>query len=146
MAIPFIKSAGYIETKNKAHSPNGWLHLLVNEHDFGELPIEQVYLTSCSPGEVKGPHMHGGSKCDRFYCVSGSATLVCRDESTGELYEFCMKEFDRQVVHVPANTSHGIVSKDGAVLVSMTTEGFRKDKAYNQIETIYEGYDWQQWL
>ena len=146
MGVPTVKIAGYITTFDKQKKENGWLHLLVNEHDENELPIEQVYLTSCAPGDIKGPHMHGGTKCDRFYCVQGSAVLVCQDNDTKQIYEFYMDAFDMKVIHVPAYTSHGIVSKNGAILLSVTTEGYRSDKEHNQTETVYENYDWQQWL
>jgi len=144
--IPVSKPVEYVTTYNKDKGSNGWLHLLVNEHNEEELPIEQVYLTYCSPGEVKGPHVHRGKKCDRFYCIQGSAVLVCRDEETQQIYEFHMEACDGFVIYIPADVSHGIVSKDGATLVSMPTEGFRKDKEYNQEETTYEGYNWNRWL
>lgn len=146
MPIPFSKNTPIVITFDKKKETNGWLHLLVNEHDKGEEPIEQVYLTYCGPGNIKGPHMHEGKKCDRFYCVHGKATLVCRDEDTGKIFEFEMEEFDQKVIYVPPRVSHGIVSKEGAVLVSITTEGFKNNKKYNQVETFYDNYNWEQWL
>ena len=146
MGVPFIKKTGFIRTFDKDKQPNGYLDLLVNEHDEDEEPIEQAYLTTCYAGEIKGPHMHKGTKCDRFYCVRGSCVLVCRDEDTKKIYEFKMRAYDTNIVYVPPFTSHGIVSKYDATLLSLTTSGFKKDQPYNQVETIYEGYDWDQWL
>ena len=57
-----------------------------------------------------------------------------------------MQAFDKRVVYVPAYVSHGFISKDGATLISATTEGFKKNEVYNQIETFYQDYDWDQWL
>lgn len=143
-----ILPVGRIPTRDANKKENGCLLTLVNIHDPGTLPIEQVYITICEAGDVKGPHMHAPPKHDRFYCIEGKAALVCRDESTGVIQEFTLQAFDRQVLLIPPLHSHAIVALEGrrAVVLSMPNEGYNPHEPYNQTETCYDEYDWSKWL
>lgn len=50
-----------IQTNNKDGKANGFLVPIFNIHD-GNIDsaqsLQQVYLTICAPGEIKGPHLH----------------------------------------------------------------------------------------
>lgn len=146
MKKPFITNSSIIGTFDKNKMINGYVETLVNEHEEGTLPIEQVYITSCNPGTVKGPHVHSGKKWDRFICITGSGVIVCKNHETEEIFEFEVEENDGQIIHCPPGISHALVSKEGIRLISITTEGFDKGKSYNQKETEYDGYNWSKWL
>jgi dTDP-4-dehydrorhamnose 3,5-epimerase-like enzyme len=142
-----ILSIGTINTKDKAGQYNGYLLTLVNQYEPGTVPIEQVYITVCEPGDVKGPHMHYPPKYDRFYCIEGSAAIVCRSEHTGKISEFVLVAFDKQLLLIPPLNSHSIVALNNqrASILSIPSEGFNPSEPYNQIETKYDGYDWTKW-
>ena len=80
ISYPFIKSLKSIDTFNKNKEINGWVLPITNIHEYGTSPIEQVYLTYCSPGDIKGPHMHHGIKEDRFYCIKGELTYISNSQ------------------------------------------------------------------
>ena len=142
-----ILSVGHIATHDKDKRPNGYLLTLANIHE-GALPIEQVYITVCDPGDVKGPHMHEGDKHDRFYCIEGRAVVVCRNEETGQIDEFLLEALSNNYLLIPPYNSHAVVALDGkrAVVLSMPSEAYSPGKPYNQTETSYDSFDWVQCL
>ena len=138
-----------VYTKDKQNNHNGVVIPILNQHEEGTLPIEQVYLTTCLPEMVKGPHVHSGNKHDRFYCVKGMVVVVCRNEETQRITEFILdSHISNQYLLIPPNNSHALLnlsSTELAVVLSMPNEGYEEDKPYNQTETEYEGYDWEKW-
>lgn len=126
-------------TKGKDGIPNGWLMNIANEN-LGIGSIEQVYTTTCTPYSTKGPHCHLGSKVDRFYCISGAATIICRNEQTQEYSTFLLDQTeDNKLLIIPPYNSHAIVCKSvPATILSMPSEGYNPDKEYNQVETEYD--------
>lgn len=83
-------------TKGSEGQPNGFLIPIFNHHD-GFIPEgrqpKQVYLTVCSAGSVKGPHLHM-KRWGFFTCIRGNARVVARlgDEYvvaySGEAHQF----------------------------------------------------------
>lgn len=137
-----------INTTDKNNIYNGDVITIVNEHETNTPPIEQVYLTTCLPKMVKGPHVHSGDKYDRFYCIEGEVVAICRNEETQEISEFVLKQFAGQYLLIPPNNSHALLNTQDtiAIVLSMPSEGYRTDKPYNQRETDYEGYNWNKLL
>jgi mannose-6-phosphate isomerase-like protein (cupin superfamily) len=92
-----------ILTKGSDGQFNGFLVPIYNVHD-GFIPEarqpKQVYLTVCSPGARKGPHLHF-KRWGYFTCIRGNARVVARlgdqyvSEYTGEAHAF-------QTIEVPA--------------------------------------------
>jgi len=142
---PRLVHLPHIDTESKEGKYNGYVRPIVNELIPGTQPIVMAYLTYCAPGSIKGPHMHYAPKEDRFVCVEGECVVVCRSERGGdEMYEFIL-DADDQMVIIPPDTSHAIVSKDGALVLSLPNEGYYPGH-YNQIESQYHNYDWSKWL
>jgi len=132
-----------VHTYDKEKRRNGSLVPLVNTLIPGTKPVELVYLTYCDAGSVKGPHMHLPPKYDRFICIKGECGVVIRNEQTKKIEEWRMRKDD--MLLIPPYNSHAIVSKEGCCVLSICNEGYYPGH-YNQIETEYKGYDWNQWL
>jgi len=142
----YIQSLWTVDTKNpQTLEHNGFLMNIVNPN-LGE-EIGQVYLTYCGANAIKGPHMHWGQKTDRFYCIGGRMAVICRNEQTQELKEFNLLAFDEQLLIIPSYNSHALIALDKhpAAVLSIPTEGYKPNEVYNQIETKYDGYDWERW-
>src|SRR5689334_2521725 len=67
-------------TKDSAGQVNGFLVPVFNVHE-GWIPPErhpqQVYVTVCSPGMRKGPHLHM-KRWGYFTCIRGNARIVAK--------------------------------------------------------------------
>ena len=136
-----------IPTYDKSKNNNGCVLPLVNTLIPETKNIKLVYLTYCNPGLVKGPHMHTPPKYDRFVSVNGKCVVITRNEQTKELSEFILGEEGGYIdlLLIPPYNSHAIVSKEGCCVLSICNEGYYPGH-YNQIETEYEGYNWNKWL
>lgn len=134
-------------TNHESGTTNGFVMPVVNEHEAGTEPIEQVYITAASPGARKGPHLHTGRKQDRFLCLQGECVIVCRNEQTYEYFEFKLEGIDDNLVVIPPYVSHAILplGRNLVYVLSMPSEGFVKGQPYNQEETVYTDYDWSKW-
>ena len=92
-----------ISTKGSDGRVNGFLIPIYNLHDRFILEAqqpEQVYLTVCTPGSRKGPHLHF-KRWGYFTCIRGNARVIAKlgdeytMEYTGEAHAF-------QTIEVPA--------------------------------------------
>lgn len=62
----------------------GWLlKLLMREHIEGPLEFGEIYVTTATPGQVKGNHFHERAT-EWFYVLQGSAQMATRVMETGE--------------------------------------------------------------
>jgi dTDP-4-dehydrorhamnose 3,5-epimerase-like enzyme len=128
---------------------NGWLLNVVNPNVSMGLTrsaeIGQVYITFCYERCRKGPHMHEGTKEDRFYCIRGRAKIICRNEQTGKVKTFTLEAFDAQLLVIPPYNSHAIVALDElpCAVLSVPTEGYNPAEKYNQIGTSYSAEEWE---
>lgn len=141
---PYLVEVKVIATRDKEKQINGFVYPLVNVHEPETLPIEQVYITTCYPGSIKGPHCHTGNKTDRFYCIQGITNIVCRNEQTKRYNTYTLTDLQQQYLVIPPYNSHAIqpLSKEVCIIVSMPNEGYKEDQPYNQIETEYDSYIW----
>jgi dTDP-4-dehydrorhamnose 3,5-epimerase-like enzyme len=134
-----------IDTSDKDGKPNGSVYPMVNTLIPEQLGVELVYSTTCLPGSVKGPHVHFPPKHDRFVCVEGSCVVVTRNEQTLQISEWILGKRMQSILLIPPYNSHAIVSSEGCTVLSICNQGFYPGH-YNQMDTEYEGYDWDQWL
>lgn len=100
-----------IITKNRFGKPNGFLVPIFNIHDGviseGQYP-KQVYLTTATPNEVKGPHLHM-KRWQLYTCIQGNVRIVVRLD--GEYQEYYSGEdYDFATVQVPAGIPSAIVN------------------------------------
>jgi hypothetical protein len=140
----YLEELPSITTKDYLGITNGYLRNLLNINDGITSLIEQVYITSCAPGQRKGPHVHLPPKTDRFYCIGGKGVILCRNEQTGDYKEFYTYGLDNILITIPPYNSHCLIAsgKESFVVLSMPTEGYNPGKEYNQLETNYENFDW----
>jgi mannose-6-phosphate isomerase-like protein (cupin superfamily) len=120
-----------IATKGPDGQPNGFLVPIYSVHD-GFLPEgrepKQVYLTVCSRGARKGPHLHY-HRWGYFTCVRGNVRIVARvagqyvSAHTGEAYAF-------QTVEVPAGVPAMIenVGDEDAYVINTPSPAWRPDE------------------
>jgi len=94
----------------------------------------QVYLTTVTPGVVKGWHYHR-IQWDNICCVKGMLKLAlydARDDSPtkGEVNEFYLGIHRPELVHVPPGVYHGFkcVSEDEALVINIPTETYNYDE------------------
>lgn len=132
-----------IQTKDPKGLENGAVFPLVNIAIPETIPVELIYLTTCEPGAIKGPHVHAPPKTDRFVCVSGSCLIVCRNEETGDFTLWNVDEFNPCLIVIPPGNSHGIVcGEEGATVLSICNERYYPGH-YNQEEVEWDEDQWK---
>ncbi len=131
-------------TVDPTGKPNGSIANLVNPNLGEEHKIGQVYITLCEVDCRKGPHMHEGTKEDRFWCVFGRAKIICRNEQTKEVSSYLLESCDNQLLIIPPYNSHAIIALDDlpCIVLSIPTEGYNPVEKYNQVETFYGVEEW----
>jgi len=100
-----------IQTRNRDGEENGFLVPIFNVHD-GKLEPDQypqqVYLTVCSPGEVKGPHLHL-KRCGLFICIKGNGKIVVRTDAGYQEF-FTGEDYDYATIQVPISVPAALVN------------------------------------
>jgi len=93
----------------------------------------QVYLTTVTPGVVKGWHYHN-IQWDNICCVQGMLKLALYDSredspTKGEVNEFYLGIHKPDLVHVPPGVYHGFkcVSEEEALVINVPTETYNYD-------------------
>lgn len=104
--------------------------ILRNDEDDLFQKFGQAYVTTTYPGVVKAWHYHEGQD-DYFVCLRGMVKLVIydhRDDSPtqGLINEFCIGEYNLQLVVVPRLTYHGwkCISEYEAMILNLATEPY----------------------
>jgi len=130
----------------------GRLMEILRSDDDIFIKFGQVYMTTASPGIVKGWHWHK-LQYDSFTCVSGKMLLALYDNretspTKGELMDFKISLDSPMVVQIPPGVYHGFkcISDNEAIVINTVTEPYdcknpdeyRIDAYDNDIE-----YDWR---
>jgi dTDP-4-dehydrorhamnose 3,5-epimerase-like enzyme len=113
MALRVQKHSRFTTKDDDGH-PNGFLIPIFNIHDDFVSPEnkpQQVYLTVCEAGKVKGPHLHL-KRCGFFTCVRGNIRVVARTPSGYEEY-FSGEDYEFATVEVPAGIPSAIQNIGG---------------------------------
>ena len=113
-----------ISTKGQNNLVNGDIASMINIAIPGTLPVELVYIIRCTPGSIKGPHVHLPPKWDRFSCVKGTAIIVCRNEQTGIIKEYRLYDEKPNLLVIPPYNSHAVCSKHGCTILSICSERY----------------------
>ncbi|MFQ5574445.1 MAG: dTDP-4-dehydrorhamnose 3,5-epimerase family protein [Terriglobia bacterium] len=126
------------------------VEVLRSDEDLFE-KFGQVYMTTTSPGVIKGWHMHK-IQIDNIVCLKGMLKLVLfdarSDSSTeGQLNEFFVGEHNPMLVHVPKNIYHGwkCISESEAIVINCPTEVYNYDEPDEHrlpFDTESIPYDW----
>ena len=98
-------------TNNRFGKPNGFLVPIFNVYDGiikEDRYPKQVYLTTVTPNEVKGPHLHM-KRWQLYTCIQGNVKIVVGMD--GEYQEYYSGEnCDFATVQVPAGIPSAIVN------------------------------------
>ena len=90
------------KTKDRNGSANGFLIPVFNVHD-GFVPSEnhpqQIYLTVCDPGSIKGPHLHL-KRWGLFTCIQGNIKIIVREGNEYQFY-YSGKDYEYATIEVP---------------------------------------------
>ena len=91
-----------ISTRNSNGSINGFLIPIYNINDGfitnGNEP-QQVYLTVCDVGQIKGPHLHK-KRWGYFTCIRGDIRIIVRNRNSYEEY-FSGENHEFATVEIP---------------------------------------------
>ncbi len=131
--------------KNKIYDVK-LIDLIVNKDSRGQLfeilrkdakyffKFGQVYITTCSPGWVKGWHYHK-KQCDRFCVVQGKAKVVLFDmrknsKSFNHLQVIVLDFAKPQLLFIPSNIIHGFccLGKTPCHILNITTELYNRNQ------------------
>ena len=117
-----------IITKDRDGKRNGYLIPLYNINDnIIKGTIEQVYLTVCMPGTVKGPHLHK-KRVGNFTCICGNVRIITR--KNGMYYhQYSGEHYDYATIHVPKGIPAAVqnIGKKPAFIINLTYPAWRKD-------------------
>jgi dTDP-4-dehydrorhamnose 3,5-epimerase len=98
----------------------GWLvKILMRQHLESNTDFGEIYITTATPGNVKGNHYH--RETTEWFCVlAGTARLVTQDTNTGETDELIMSADEPSVVTVPPVIAHAFenIGDDNMMLLA----------------------------
>ncbi len=141
MPLRVQKHASYV-TKNRFGKPNGFLVPIFNVYD-GFIPEEnypqQVYLTVCDVGEVKGPHLHNKRR-GFFTCVRGDIKIVVKTDGGYEEL-FSGEHHDFATIEVPPGTPSALqnIGDEPAYILNTPSPAWQPDDQ-DEHEVTFEGY------
>jgi len=105
---------------------------------------KMVYVTSVSPGEVKGPHLHT-KRNSYFVCIHGRVVFVIKDEK-GEYQEIVADSEDPILIHVPKNiaSAHVNLANETSKVLTLADIAWRPND--NEMKDVsFDNYDWSKW-
>jgi dTDP-4-dehydrorhamnose 3,5-epimerase-like enzyme len=125
-----VISHNRFSTKDSGGQANGFLVPIYNVHD-GFIPEErhpkQVYLTVCSPGTHKGPHLHM-KRWGYFTCIRGNARVVARLDGT-YVEAYTGEDHQYQTIEVPPGVPNMIenVGEGDAYIINTPSPAWHVD-------------------
>jgi dTDP-4-dehydrorhamnose 3,5-epimerase-like enzyme len=117
-------------TKDSTSKPNGFLVPIFNIHDGfispGNIP-QQVYLTVCEVGKIKGPHLHM-KRCGFFTCIRGNIRVVARTAS-GYEESFSGEDHEFATIEVPAGIPSAVqnIGNEPAYIINTPSPAWHID-------------------
>lgn len=105
---------------------------------------EMVYVTTVSPGEVKGPHLHI-IRHSYFVCVWGKVVFIAKDKD-GKYVEIESSPDNPTMVEIPKNhaSCHINISGETSVILALVSPAWRPENRDEHHES-WDDYDWQKW-
>jgi len=111
----------------------------------------QVYMTTTSPGVIKGWHLHK-IQTDNIVCLKGMIKLVLYDSrpesrTKNGVNEFFIGEHNPVLIQVPKDVYHGwkCISESEAIVINCPTEAYdyeQPDEHRLPYDTDKIPYDW----
>lgn len=129
----------------RTKEPNGLLISLWKDWEkYFKVEPKQVYLNTCAPKSVKGPHLHK-NRWDHFVCIKGKIRFVVKWNQDYEEIEVdadndpCFK-----IVEIPPAISCAIqnVGKGEAWFLNMPSPAWHPDNQDDH-PTTFENYVWR---
>lgn len=136
-----IRNNSRIVTKSKDGIVNGFLIPIYNIHDrFHRIVPEQVYLTVCSAGGRKGPHLHR-KRTGYFTCIKGNVTITIREDNGQYITFYSGDKWDNATIEVPPNTPTLIenVGSEDAYILNVTAPAWTPED-----QDDYPVDDWEE--
>lgn len=117
-------------TKSANGSANGFLIPIYNIHDGFISPAQQpqqVYLTVCDVGKIKGPHLHL-KRWGFFTCIRGNIRVVARTASGYEEL-FSGEDHGFATIEVPAGIPSALqnIGDSPAYIINTPSPAWRSD-------------------
>ena len=111
----------------------------------------QVYMTTTSPGVIKGWHLHK-IQTDNIVCLKGMIKLALYDprqesRTKNGVNEFFIGEHNPVLIQVPKDVYHGwkCISESEAIVINCPTEAYdyeQPDEHRLSYDTDKIPYDW----
>ena len=121
--------------------------LTVVWRDWGNIikdEFKMIYVTSVTPGEIKGPHLHT-KRNSYFVCIHGEVIFVIQKKS-GE-FEEIRTNADRPVlIFIPKNVPAAQINvNDGVSRVLALADISWKPNDDEMKNISFNDYDWDKW-
>ncbi len=122
---------------------NGSLVVVYRDYDniIKNTP-KMIYVTSVTPGEVKGPHLH--LKRDSYFvCIHGKVVFVFKDKD-GKYVEVESSEENPNMIYVPKNvaSAHMNISDQTSRVLTLADVAWRPNDGEMQNVT-FDDYDFK---
>ena len=148
--ITKVYDLSLIKTKNvKSGEDNGSFIPIYKDLELDIGKIRMVYMTSCLPREVKGPHIHK-KRNGHLTVLKGDVLFVLEYVVDGEkIYEEVrISGSNPKLISVPANTvnAHVNIGSEEAIVLNLCTgHCWAPDDTDNYSFDNFEKYDIYRW-
>jgi dTDP-4-dehydrorhamnose 3,5-epimerase len=104
---------------------------------------QMVYVTTCFPGELKGPHLHK-QRWSYLTVLSGTVVFIVRVGD--EFREFVLSSEKPQTIVIPAGVpqAHVNIGEGDAIVMNLCNPAWRPDNQDNYTAD-YGDYDFGKW-
>ena len=123
---------------------NGWFIPIWRDWDKKyEKEPQMVYMASCFPGEIKGPHLHR-LRWSYLTVLRGRVVFIVK---IGDDYEeYILEDKKPQTLVIPANTpqAHVNIGNEEALVLNLCNPAWHPDRQDNYT-VEYDGYDFSKW-
>jgi dTDP-4-dehydrorhamnose 3,5-epimerase len=105
---------------------------------------EMVYITSISPGEIKGPHLHV-IRHSYYTCIKGKVVFIAK-ENSGKYIEIESSPDEPVLIEIPKNHSsaHINLSDETSIIMALVNPSWKPDNK-DEHNVTYDDYDWDKW-
>ena len=123
----------------------GELTEIVRSDWYKDMPIKQVYMTSCLPGVVKAWHRHS-KQTDRMVCIKGIMKFAFADDD-GNSQDIVVRANRPVLIEIPPNIWHGFKNIGGeeALVVNCPNQLYNyedPDEIRESPDSEAINYDW----
>ena len=134
------------ETKdNRDQHVNGSLTVVWRDWDnIIKDEFKMIYVTSVTPGEIKGPHLHT-KRNSYFVCIHGEVVFVIQKKS-GEYEEIRTNADKPTMIVIPKNVSAAHINVNDGVSRVLALADLSWKPNDNEMQNIsFNDYNWTKW-